>query len=203
MKYILIAVVVLLALLNLNRKETRDVTLTPQDSILAFGDSLTYGFGSNPGESYPSLLSKMSGLKVINAGVNGDTSEEGLRRLAPLLEDDSVKLMILFFGGNDIMQRQAMSQLKANLKTMITMAKSKEIDVLLVAVPNIGIFGLSPLDLYEEVAEEENIPLLSGLLSDILSNPALKSDQIHPNRQGYRVMAEKIFESLKTHGWIK
>ncbi len=203
MKYILIAVVVLLALLNLNRKETRDVTLTPQDSILAFGDSLTYGFGANPGESYPSLLSEMSGLKVINAGVNGDTSEEGLRRLAPFLQEPTVKLMILFFGGNDIMQRQAMSQLKANLKTMITMAKSKEIDVLLVAVPNIGIFGLSPLDLYEEVAEEENIPLLSGLLSDILSNPALKSDQIHPNRQGYRVMAEKIFESLKTHGWIK
>jgi len=203
MKYILITVVVLLVLLNFNRKETRDVTLTPQESILAFGDSLTYGFGADPEESYPSLLSEMSGLKVVNAGVNGDTSEEGLRRLAPLLEDDSVKLMVLFFGGNDIMQRQAMSQLKANLKSMIAMAKSKEIDVLLVTVPNIGIFGLSPLELYEEVAEEENIPLLSGMLSDILSDPSLKSDQIHPNAKGYRVMAEKIFESLKKYGWIK
>ena len=96
-----------------------------------------------------------------------------------------------------------MSALKQNLKTMIQMAKGKGIDVLLISVPNISLFGLSPLALYEEVAEEENITLLSGVLADILSQPSLKSEQIHSNAKGYAVMAEKIYEALKEHHWIE
>jgi lysophospholipase L1-like esterase len=144
----------------------------------------------------------MTGLRVINAGINGETSKEGLVRLPKLLEDPSIKLMILFFGGNDIMQRRSREELKQNLKTMIQLAKQKHIDVLLISVPNIGLFGLSPLSLYKEVAEEENIPLLSGMLADILSQPSLKNDQIHPNGSGYKKMAERIYETLKEHGWI-
>jgi len=177
-------------------------TLSPQDSILAFGDSLTYGFSAKPTESYPAILSKLSGHHVLNAGVNGETSKEGLIRLPTLLEDTNIKVMILFFGGNDILQRRSMSELKSNLKAMIDMAKEKNIKVLLISVPNIGIFGLSPLGLYEEVAEEEDIVLLSGMLADILSQPTLKSDQIHPNALGYKQMAEEIYESLKKNGWL-
>ena len=202
MKYIIMVILVVLALLTLTKKETNGMKLTKNDTILALGDSLTYGFGASPSESYPALLSKMTGLRVINAGINGETSKEGLKRLPKLLEDPSVKLMILFFGGNDIMQRRSMEDLKQNLKTMIQMAKQKHIDVLLISVPNIGLFGLSPLPLYEEVAEEENIPLLSGMLADILSQPSLKTDQIHPNASGYKKMAERIYEILKEHGWI-
>ena len=199
MKYIIGIVLILLAISSFTKRETDTMQLNKSDTILAFGDSLTYGFGANPNESYPTLLSQYTGLKVINAGVNGDTSEEGLRRLAPLLNDPSIKLLILFFGGNDVMQKKPMSALKNNLKTMIGMAKEKNIEVLLVSVPNITLFGLSPLDLYEEVAEEENIPLLSGMLADILSQPSLKSDQIHPNAAGYEKMAQKIYESLQEH----
>ena len=202
MKYIIGIVLILLAISSFTKKETKTMQLNQTDTILAFGDSLTYGFGANPNESYPTLLSQYTGLKVINAGVNGDTSEEGLRRLAPLLNDPSIKMMILFFGGNDILQKRSMSALKNNLKTMIQRAKEKKIEVLLVSVPNITLFGLSTLELYEEVAEEENIPLLSGMLADILSDPSLKSDQIHPNAQGYEKMAQKIYESLKTHHWL-
>ena len=202
MKYIMMVILVVLALLTLTEKETNHVKLTKNDTILALGDSLTYGLGANPSESYPALLSQMTGLRVINAGINGETSKEGLERLPKLLEDPSVKLMILFFGGNDIMQRRSMEELKQNLKTMIQMAKQKQIDVLLVSVPNISLFGLSPLPLYEEVAEEENIPLLSGMLADILSQPSLKTDHIHPNASGYEKMAERIYETLKEHGWL-
>ena len=203
MKYIIIAIFSVLILLIFTKKETGTMTLTSNDSILAFGDSLTYGFGANSKESYPTQLSLLSGYRVINAGMNGDTSSEGLRRLAPLLEDTSIKLMILCFGGNDIIQKQSMSKLKHNLKTMIQMAKAKNIDVLLVSVPNFTLFGLSPLGLYEEVAEEENIPLLSGVLANILSQPSLKNDQIHPNALGYKEMAESIYESLKENEWIE
>ena len=126
---------------------------------------------------------------------------EGLKRLPQLLEDRSIKLMILCFGGNDIMQRKSMSSLKQNLKTMIQLAKAKNIEVLLISVPNITLFGLSPLELYDEVAEEENIPLLLGVLANILSQPSLKSDRVHPNALGYKKMAELIYESLKEYGW--
>jgi lysophospholipase L1-like esterase len=85
---------------------------------------------------------------------------------------------------------------------MIQMAKAKDIEVLLISAPNVSLFGLSPLGLYEEVAEEENIPLLSGVLASILSQPSLKNDQIHPNALGYKKMAELIYESLKENGWV-
>jgi lysophospholipase L1-like esterase len=201
MKYIIIVIFSILMILTLTKKEINAMTLTSNDTILAFGDSLTYGFGARPEESYPTRLSVLSRHKVINAGVNAEASDEGLKRLPQLLEDRSIKLMILCFGGNDIMQRKSMSSLKQNLKTMIQMAKAKNIEVLLISVPNITLFGLSPLELYDEVAEEENIPLLLGVLANILSQPSLKSDRVHPNALGYKKMAELIYESLKEYGW--
>jgi len=202
MKYILVAVAMALILFTFTKKDPDIQTLHPRNSILAFGDSLTYGYNAKPAESYPAVLSKSTGLKVTNAGIPAETSQDGLKRLPQLLEDPSIKLMILCFGGNDMMQQISMDVLKNNLKLMIQMAKTKGIDVLLISVPNFTLFGLSPLSLYDEVANEENVPLISGLLSKILSDPSLKSDQIHPNALGYKQMAEEIYESLKENGWI-
>ena len=203
MKYIISIIIAIILLLTLSKKETTIQVLTPQDTILALGDSLTYGHGASHNESYPALLSLLSGQKVINAGINGETSDEGLQRLPKLLEERSIKLMILCFGGNDILRKRSMASLKQNLKTMIQMAKAKNIDVLLISVPNINLFGLSPLELYEEVAEEEDIPLLLGVLAEILESPALKSDRIHPNALGYKQMVDEIYRSLKEHGWVE
>ena len=203
MKYIVIAIVISLIFFTFTKKDTPIQTLNQQDTILAFGDSLTYGYNAQPSQSYPTTLSRLSGLKVVNAGILGDTSKEGLKRLPELLESHSFKLMILCFGGNDIIQGVSMANLKSNLKTMIQIAKQKNIEILLISIPNIGLFGLSPLALYAEVADEENIPLLSGVLAEILSQPSLKSDQIHPNALGYKLMGEKIYEKLKEEGFIK
>lgn len=202
MKYILISIAFVLIVFSFTKKDTPIQPLMTQDSILAFGDSLTYGYNAPPSQSYPTTLSHLSGLKVINAGILGETSKDGLERLPELLETHSFKLMILCFGGNDIIQGVSMANLKSNLKTMIQMAKEKKIEVLLISVPNLGLFGLSPLELYEEVSEDKNIPLLSGVLAEILSQPSLKSDQIHPNALGYKIMGEKIYESLRENGFI-
>ena len=202
MKYILVAGVIALILFSFTKKDLTIQTLRSPNSILAMGDSLTYGYNANPTESYPSVLSTMTGLNVINAGIPAETSKDGLQRLPKLLEDPSIKLMILFFGGNDMLQQISMDVLKKNLKTMIQMAKEKEIDVLLISVPNFTLFGPSSQSLYEEISNEENVLLLNGLLEDILFNPALKSDTIHPNGLGYRQMAEKIYENLEENGWI-
>jgi len=203
MKYLLSAVAIILILFSLNSKEMPMQTLDQNDSILAFGDSLTYGYNAKANESYPAVLSRLLGYTVINEGVLGDTSHEGLRRIAPLLEERNIKLMILLLGGNDIMQGLSMEDLKSNLKTMIQMAKKKQINVLLISMPKLSIFGLSPLELYEEVTEEEDVPLLSGMMSNILKQPSLKSDQIHPNAKGYTMMAKMIYEKLKEEGWLK
>ena len=205
MKYTiaLIALILILFTLFPDKESQKMHTLTHNDTILAFGDSLTYGFGASANESYPAQLQQRTSLRVINAGVNGETSSEGLERLPSLLHDSSIKLMLLCMGGNDILQKQPLSQLKTNLKAMITLAKSKGVDVLLISVPDISLFGLSALPLYKEVAEEEEIPLLHGVFAEILSTPSLKSDQIHPNAQGYKQVAQKIEEALREHGWIQ
>ena len=203
MKYIIMVITMALIFFTFTKKEHPIQALNTQDTILAFGDSLTYGYNAPPTQSYPAVLSKLTGLKIINAGIPAENSEDGVRRLPQLLENSSIKLMILCFGGNDIIQGLPMKNLKTNLKTMIYMAKEKNINVLLISVPNLNLFGLSPLGLYEEVADEENVPLLSGMLADIISKPSLKSDQIHPNTLGYKQMAEKIYESLKENGFVK
>ncbi len=201
-KYLAILLIVLVLLISFNKERSYVSKLNKTDTILAFGDSITYGFGANSQQSYPHILSQLTNRNIINAGINGDTSAEGLQRLSPLLQDDSVKLILLCFGGNDIIQKQPLSELKSNLKKMIQLAKSKDINVILISVPNLSLFGLDSLDLYDEIADEEDIELIEGLLSHVLSRSSLKSDYIHPNPKGYRYIADEIYEHLKSNKWI-
>lgn len=177
--------------------------LQPDDAILAFGDSITYGYSAPSHQSYPAVLSQSTGFRVINAGVNGETSEEGMVRLPRLLEDGSIRLMLLCIGGNDILQQRSMARLKSNLKRMIGMAKAKEVDVVLIGVPEFGVFGLSSLELYDEIAQEEAVAYMPDLLPDVLQQRALKSDYVHPNAAGYRLMAERISGHLKKLGYLE
>ena len=171
--------------------------------ILAFGDSLTYGYGADKGRSYPSVLSRKTGIDILNAGINAETSSEGLKRLPSLLDDRRITHMILCSGGNDILRKLPMQQLKHNLKRMIELAQERGVEVLLISVPAIGVFGLTPLQLYDEVSDETGMPILSGVLADILSDRSLKSDYVHPNARGYNKLAEKIHEKIRELGWIK
>jgi len=202
MKTILGGIIILFILFSFLTKENNIQSLQAKESILAFGDSLTHGYNAPKDKSYPNILSHLSGYKVINAGINGETSTDGLKRLPKLLEDKNIGLMILFFGGNDILQGASMEVLKENLKTCIRMAKKEDIDVLLISVPNLTLFGFSALDIYEEISREENTLLLDNMFANILEDPSLKSDQIHPNALGYKVMAEKIYKKLQEEGWL-
>lgn len=192
-------------LLFLMRPQTTPAPSLPKERpILAAGDSLTYGYGaSHQTESYPAYLSKWSGYTVINAGLNGETSAEGLERLPYLLKKHNPSLTILCYGGNDILQNLPMETLRQNLKRMIAQCRASGSKVLLVSVPNFTLFGLEPLPLYEEVAKETDTPLIEGVLATILNDPALKSDQVHPNAKGYEKLAEAIYGKLKEEGWIK
>lgn len=169
--------------------------------ILAFGDSLTHGNGASAEESYPAILEKLTGRKVINAGVSGEISEQGLKRLPGLLEKYQPKLLILCHGGNDILRKKDITQMETNIKTMIELAQSKNIPVVLLSVPEFGLF-LSPAKQYKDIAESTGVVFLEDLIPDVLSDNSLKSDTVHPNKEGYRVMAEAIYQVLKKAGAV-
>jgi len=168
-------------------------------TILAFGDSLTAGTGAGDAESYPAVLARLSGRKVINGGVPGEVSAGGVLRLPELLDRERPALLILCHGGNDLLARQNHQLIADNLRAMLRIARERGVAVLLVAVPSPDL-SLKPPSLYEELAGEFKLPLERTALSHILGKGALKSDHIHPNAAGYRQLAEALFELLKKSG---
>ena len=169
--------------------------------ILSFGDSLTRGRGARDEESYPAVLAQLSGRRVINAGVSGELSGEGLSRLPGLLERHQPALLILCHGGNDILRKMDLASMGTNLRRMIDLATSRGIPVVLLGVPRPGIF-LSTAEIYDEIAEATGVVYIDDLMADVLGDSSLKSDTVHPNKDGYRRIAEAIHEVLVEHGAI-
>ncbi len=172
----------------------------PTDAvILAFGDSLTEGYGAKQHESYPAILQQLSGRKVINAGITGEESAPGLKRLPGVLAQHRPGLLILCHGGNDMLRKRSMSQMEANIRSMIKLAGDKNIPVILLGVPKPGLF-LSSYEVYEKIADNTDVIFIEDLIPEVLGDNSLKSDAVHPNKNGYRVMAEAIYKVLKESG---
>jgi len=169
--------------------------LPPDAVVLAFGDSITFGTGAAPGESYPAVLERLIGRRVVNAGVPGETTAEGRARLAAVLDEQRPALLLLCLGGNDFLQHQDESRTDDNLRAMVALARERGIAVVLIAVPRLG-FGLEVPKLYEKIARDSAIPLERKALKKILSTGSLKSDPIHPNAAGYRILAESVARLL-------
>ena len=132
-------------------------------TVVILGDSLSYGTGANTGEDYPSLLAKTTGWKIINEGIPGNTSAEGLERLPALLEQDNPKVLIVELGGNDFLHHAPESETVTNLKAILALAKAKSIKTILVAIPELSplkaaIGNLSDHPLYEKLAQETATP---------------------------------------------
>lgn len=172
----------------------------PADAVvLAFGDSLTYGTGANEEESYPAHLARITGRRVVREGVPGEVSASGLDRLPAALDEHQPRLLILCHGGNDFLRRLPKEQAAENLRAMIRLAKDRGIEVLLIGTPEIG-FTLTPPEFYAGIAKQFGIPYEGDVLTKILRDGSLKSDQIHPNAQGYRLMAERVADLLRKSG---
>ena len=199
--FALMIVVVVLLMLGKNTPATQEnAKAFAQRPILAFGDSLTFGKGVEPYQSYPAMLQRMSGVKVVNAGISGETSAQGLQRIEKTIETYRPALLILCHGGNDILRGLSKQALKSNLTQMVRIAKKHGADVLLVGMPDISTLGFSALDLYQEVANAEGTMYEDSIIGKIERNAGLKSDRIHPNAEGYRLMAEAFYEELKEEG---
>ena len=173
--------------------------LAPGDVILAFGDSLTFGTGASREESYPAALSRRIGFEVVNAGVPGEVSAKGLKRLPSALDQVGPKLVILCLGGNDMLRRQDRAQTGENLKQMVRLIRARGAAVVMLGVPEPGLF-LSTADVYERVASELDVPLEDDIIPDLLGDNQYKSDHIHPNAAGYARLAEAVEALLKNRG---
>lgn len=208
-----IITLIILAILYLSLRKNYDVyiPLKKGDKIMAFGDSLTYGYGAEQ-NSYPHIMNNQTKYRVVNYGVNGDTTDKGLERLEEALEAESPQLVILSLGGNDMIQSIPNATISKNLIAMIQMIKKNNSQVVLLAEPKPRaldmVMGTSFIDLkdgdfYSIVAKQEKILNIDNVLSKTLSKQEKKSDLIHLNAEGYKEVAEKIIEKLQNTNIIE
>jgi lysophospholipase L1-like esterase len=176
----------------------------PRDAvILAFGDSITYGIGAVYGESYPAVLEKLIGRKVVSAGMPGEMTAGGLRRLPQVLDKVHPRLVILCHGCNDLIHGVDERQVANNLRAMITIAQERGAEVVLIGVPRFQQQVLNPPPrLYRLVAAEFAIPYTGDTLQVILENRSFRADAVHPNGDGYRRLAETLAHLLRMSGAI-
>ncbi|MBS1155052.1 MAG: lipolytic protein family [Proteobacteria bacterium] len=196
---ILLALLLCIAGLAGCAKTPKLAPLAANATILAFGDSLTYGTGAQPAENYPAVLATLTARQVINAGVPGETSADGRERLDQTLNESRPALLILCMGGNDFLRKVPEAETVENLRAMLELAKSRRIPTLLIATPRPGL-GIAVPAFYAELAKQYAIPLEAKSLEEILASRDLKSDLIHPNATGYRQLAEAVAEVLKQAG---
>ncbi|MFV0480598.1 MAG: arylesterase [Campylobacteraceae bacterium] len=200
-KTLMIAVCILLSLFVLTKITSsgtkQDYTVNQNSVVLAFGDSITEGFGVKSDENYPYILSNLLHVKVINAGVSGEISADGLKRLPKVLNEYKPNIVILCHGGNDILRKYDLSQTKVNLQQMITMIESSGAKVVFLGVPSLNGFFISTNSIYKELAQTNNLIYDGDIIEKIVKSPSLKVDQIHPNKEGHELLAQTINDLIR------
>lgn len=162
--------------------------------IVAFGDSLIVGVGAPETEGFVGTLSEMIGETVMNEGMRGDTTADGLKRIESVLSKEP-RIVLLLLGGNDYLRRVPKEETFKNLRTIITALQTQGVVVVL-----LGIQGGLLTDGYDEdfevLARETKSAYVPNVLNGIFGNSELMFDSIHPNKEGYRRIAEKIYPVL-------
>lgn len=190
-KWTFLLLIIALVFLQACSDEKQKFELADSDVILAFGDSLTFGTGANPEQSYPAQLAKLTGRTVINAGVPGEISEKALERLPELLNKHHPQLVILCHGGNDLLRKLNVGELESNLGKMVDLIQQSGADVLLVSVPKPGLL-MQASPVYQRIAEAKDVAIEDGIIAKVEAEIEWKSDPIHPNAIGYKKIAEQL-----------
>jgi len=164
--------------------------------ILAFGDDITYGYGVDRNESYPSVLSSLLQNRVINAGKNSETTAEGLKRLPKLLKEHKPQILIICEGENDLKRGRKYDEIEKNLAKMIELAQKEKIFVVLIGAPTVEYLRYNTVNLYYVLAKKYDILLDAETLAKILNNDKLKTDETHPNAKGYEILSNALANSI-------
>lgn len=189
--------------------DTQEKPAEPEkQSIVFFGTSLTAGYGLSEEEAYPNLIEEKieeAGLnyKVVNAGLSGETTAAGLRRIEWILQQN-VDVFVLELGANDALRGQPVEAAAENLQKIIDAVKAKNSDVKLVVVgmmapPNLGTTYTNAFkNIYPKLAEKNNATLVPFLLDGVAGNADLnQSDGIHPTAEGQKILAENVWKVLQ------
>lgn len=202
--FLLASLLALLAACSADKAEP----LPPGTVVLALGDSLTAGYGLTTGQAWPALLAEKTGWQVVNGGVSGDKTGDALARLPALLDEHAPKLVLVTLGGNDMLRKLPEEQTRGNLARILELIRSRNAQPVLLATPKPSVAGvvfqsLSPPPFYAEIAKERKVPLIADAIADVLSDPGLKLDQLHPNAEGHQVLAGKAFDALRQLGYVR
>lgn len=167
----------------------------PYDTIICFGDSLTFGTGAAPGMDYPSQLSKMISKPVINAGVPGDTTASALTRLQRDVLSRSPDMVLITLGGNDLKNGVAKEVAFKNFMRIVKSIQGQGARVVIGGLK----FPLRDRGFargYKDLADQTGAVLIPDIFKDIIGNRRLMSDPIHPNGNGYKIMAQRFLEAM-------
>ena len=162
--------------------------------IVAIGDSLTYGKGAKPEESYPSLLEKALDRSVLNLGHNGETAVQGAQRIKQALYSDPY-MVLIEFGGNDYIQSTRFEDTIAAVEQMVNAVQEAGAVAVIVDTGGSYVMG-SYTKYYKKIAQEKGAVYVSGILNGIMGKKELMSDKVHPNAKGYAIIAKKIEKEI-------
>ena len=165
-------------------------------TIICFGDSVTFGCGAGgPGKDYPAVLAKLTSQPVINSGINDETSDEAVKRLQNDVLDKDPLIVIVEFGGNDFLKVEPVSRTMANIEEMIKRIQQHGSMVALADISSEFVMNEYTPG-FRQLSQKYGTILIPGLLSDIMTEPSLKSDFIHPNEKGYRIVAQRVYRAI-------
>lgn len=168
-----------------------------QGPVLLYGDSLAQGIGATRGNTLGEQLGRRVGIDILNYGVSGDTTRDGLARLPQAL-GESPRVAIVLLGGNDFLRKIPREETFSNLEKIVTAFQKNGSIVMILGVRS-GIIGGGADDEYEALAERTGSVYVEDVLSGIFAHSELMSDAIHPNDRGYSKIAERIEPILRKY----
>jgi len=201
LKRVALAVIILgfgVATLLMNVKREVKNTNSNGKNIICYGDSITFGYGVNLGEDYPTALAKIVNRPVINVGVDGDTSTEGLQRIKQDVLEKEPCIVLIEFTGNDFLKKIPMDLTIRNIKKMVREIQSAGAMTAIVDV-SAGLFLLDYRIRLFLLSRQTGSIFIPATLSGIITNPSMKSDFMHPNASGYKIVAQRVYLAIEPY----
>lgn len=166
------------------------------DSVVAFGDSLIEGVGATTGNDLVSQLSKKIGEPIINLGIAGNTTAQGLARVDRIKEYNP-RVVIVLLGGNDYLQKVPKAETFKNLDAIVTKIQSMGAVVMLLGIQG-GVLGDPYENEFENLAKAKGVVYVSNVLEGLVGNQKYMSDAVHPNNEGYAKIVERVYREVQS-----
>lgn len=179
----------------LQKDNTADRIDISKGPIVAFGDSLIYGIGAPEGEGFVAQLSERIGYPIINLGIPGNTTKDGLDRLNTVLTLNP-SLVIVLLGGNDYLKRVPTDQTFANLDMILSQLRMRNIEVVLLGVQG-GVLSDPFEKEFRILAKKYDTPYVSNVLDGVIGKKEYMNDMVHPNTLGYSKIADRVYDVLQ------